>query len=163
MGISCIYLNPIGEAASNHRYNTSDYKKVDPFLGNNEDFKRLCQLAKERRIHVILDGVYSHTGDDSVYFNKKGNYEEPGAYQGEESKYYDWYDFNEDGTYKSWWGFETLPEVNELNEKFVDYIITGEDSVIKHWLKLGASGFRLDVADELPDEFIFKLRSEFAK
>lgn len=61
LGISCIYLNPIGEAASNHRYNTSDYKKVDPFLGNNEDFKRLCQLAKERRIHVILDGVYSHT------------------------------------------------------------------------------------------------------
>ena len=163
LGISCIYLNPIGEAASNHRYNTSDYKKVDPFLGNNEDFKRLCQLAKERRIHVILDGVYSHTGDDSVYFNKKGNYEEPGAYQGEESKYYDWYDFNEDGTYKSWWGFETLPEVNELNEKFVDYIITGEDSVIKHWLKLGASGFRLDVADELPDEFIFKLRSELKK
>ena len=84
LGISCIYLNPIGEAASNHRYNTSDYKKVDPFLGNNEDFKRLCQLAKERRIHVILDGVYSHTGDDSVYFNKKGNYEEPGAYQGED-------------------------------------------------------------------------------
>lgn len=163
LGISCIYLNPIGEAASNHRYNTSDYKKVDPFLGNNEDFKRLCQLAKERRIHVILDGVYSHTGDDSVYFNKKGNYEEPGAYQGEESKYYDWYDFNEDGTYKSWWGFETLPEVNELNEKFVDYIITGEDSVIKHWLKLGASGFRLDVADELPDEFIFRLRSELKK
>ena len=160
LGINCIYLNPIGEAASNHRYNTSDYKKVDPFLGNNEDFKRLCQLAKERRIHVILDGVYSHTGDDSVYFNKRGNYQEPGAYQGEESKYYDWYDFNEDGTYKSWWGFETLPEVNELNEKFVDYIITGEDSVIKHWLSLGASGFRLDVADELPDEFIFKLRSE---
>ena len=163
LGISWIYLNTIGEAASNHRYNTSDYKKVDPFLGNNEDFKRLCQLAKERRIHVILDGVYSHTGDDSVYFNKKGNYEEPGAYQGEESKYYDWYDFNEDGTYKSWWGFETLPEVNELNEKFVDYIITGEDSVIKHWLKLGASGFRLDVADELPDEFIFRLRSELKK
>lgn len=71
LGISCIYLNPIGEATSNHRYNTSDYKKVDPFLGNNEDFKRLCQLAKERRIHVILDGVYSHTGDDSVYFNKR--------------------------------------------------------------------------------------------
>lgn len=112
---------------------------------------------------MIFGWGISHTGDDSVYFNKKGNYEEPGAYQGEESKYYDWYDFNEDGTYKSWWGFETLPEVNELNEKFVDYIIAGEDSVIKHWLKLGASGFRLDVADELPDEFIFKLRSELKK
>ena len=146
-------------------YDPCDYfgGDIEGIIGNNEDFKRLCQLAKERRIHVILDGVYSHTGDDSVYFNKKGNYEEPGAYQGEESKYYDWYDFNEDGTYKSWWGFETLPEVNELNEKFVDYIITGEDSVIKHWLKLGASGFRLDVADELPDEFIFRLRSELKK
>lgn len=163
LGVSCIYLNPIGEAASNHRYNTSDYKKVDPFLGNNDDFKRLCQLAKERRIHVILDGVYSHTGDDSVYFNKKGNYQEAGAYQGKKSKYYDWYEFNEDGTYKSWWGFETLPEVDELNEKFIDYIITGENSVIKYWLNLGASGFRLDVADELPDEFIFKLRQELKK
>ena len=62
LGISCIYLNPIGEAASNHRYNTSDYKKVDPFLGNNEDFKRLCQLAKERRIHVILMGYIPTLG-----------------------------------------------------------------------------------------------------
>ena len=82
---------------------------------------------------MILDGVYSHTGDDSVYFNKKGNYEEPGAYQGEESKYYDWYDFNEDGTYKSWWGFETLPEVNELNEKFVmPFRLTNVSSTFMH-------------------------------
>lgn len=159
LGITCLYLNPIGEAASNHRYNTSDYKKVDPFLGTEEDFIRLCQSAKRKGIRVILDGVYSHTGDDSVYFNKRGNYPGKGAFQGEESPYYDWYTFDEDGGYESWWGFETLPEVNELNEKFVDYIIDGEDSVIKHWTSLGAFGFRLDVADELPDEFIFKLRN----
>ncbi|MGN0416737.1 glycoside hydrolase family 13 protein [Anaerostipes faecalis] len=158
LGVTCIYLNPIGEAASNHRYNTSDYKKVDPFLGTNEDFKRLCKIAKEKRIHVILDGVYSHTGDDSVYFNKKGNYPGYGAYQGPESPYYDWYTFHEDGTYESWWGFQSLPEVKEMNDKFVNYIITGKNSVLKHWLSLGASGFRLDVADELPDEFIFLMR-----
>ena len=111
---------------------------------------------------MILDGVYSHTGMIVSILTKREITKNQGHIKGE-SKYYDWYDFNEDGTYKSWWGFETLPEVNELNEKFVDYIITGEDSVIKHWLKLGASGFRLDVADELPDEFIFKLRSELKK
>ncbi len=158
LGVTCIYLNPIGEAASNHRYNTSDYKKVDPFLGTNEDFKRLCKIAREKRIHIILDGVYSHTGDDSVYFNKKENYPGKGAWQGPESPYYDWYHFDEDGNYDSWWGFQSLPEVDEMNEKFVNYIITGQNSVIKHWLSLGASGFRLDVADELPDEFIFTMR-----
>jgi glycosidase len=158
LGVTCIYLNPIGEAASNHRYNTSDYKKVDPILGTNEDFARLCKIAREKGIHVILDGVYSHTGDDSVYFNKKENYPEKGAFQGPESEYYDWYSFDEEGNYNSWWGFQSLPEVNELNEKFLKYIITGPDSVIKHWLTAGASGFRLDVADELPDEFIFLMR-----
>lgn len=158
LGVTCIYLNPIGEAASNHRYNTSDYKKVDPFLGTNEDFQRLCRIAEEKQIHIILDGVYSHTGDDSVYFNKRGNYKNPGAFQGADSEFYDWYTFDEEGNYESWWGFQSLPEVNELNQKFLDYIITGEESVIKHWLSLGASGFRLDVADELPDEFIFLLR-----
>lgn len=158
LGVTCIYLNPIGEASSNHRYNTSDYKKVDPFLGTNEDFKKLCKAAREKRIHIILDGVYSHTGDDSVYFNKKGNYPGKGAFQGPESPYYDWYTFDEDGNYESWWGFQSLPEVNELNEKFLNYIITGKNSVLRHWLNLGASGFRLDVADELPDEFIFKMR-----
>ena len=160
LGVTCIYLNPIGEAASNHRYNTSDYKKVDPFLGTNEDFERLCKLAKERGMRVILDGVYSHTGDDSVYFNKKGNYPEKGAWQGPQSPYYDWYTFDQDGNYDSWWGFQSLPEVNEMNLKFIDFIINGRDSVIKHWISLGAFGFRLDVADELPDEFIFEMRKE---
>lgn len=158
LGVTCIYLNPIGEAASNHRYNTSDYKRVDPFLGSNEDFQRLCRFAQEKQIRILLDGVYSHTGDDSVYFNKKGNYKTLGAFQGPESEFYDWYSFDEQGNYESWWGFQSLPEVNELNEKFLNYVITGEDSVIKHWLSLGAYGFRLDVADELPDEFIFMLR-----
>lgn len=158
LGVTCIYLNPIGEAASNHRYNTSDYKKVDPFLGTNEDFKRLCRIAREKRIHIILDGVYSHTGDDSVYFNKKENYAGKGAWQGPESPYYDWYHFDEEKNYDSWWGFQSLPEVDEMNRNFVNYIITGKNSVIKHWLSMGASGFRLDVADELPDEFIFTMR-----
>lgn len=158
LGVSCLYLNPVAESSSNHRYNTSDYKRVDPILGTESDFRRLCRLAESKGMHVVLDGVYSHTGDDSVYFNKKGNYPGVGAYQGPDSPYYDWYSFDENGNYKSWWGFNTLPEVNEMNEKFLDYVITGDDSVIKTWLERGTGGFRLDVADELPDEFISILR-----
>lgn len=134
MGISCLYLNPIVEADSNHRYNTADYKRVDPVLGTEEDFKQLCKEAEERGIRILLDGVYSHTGDDSIYFNKKGNYPEPGAFQKQNSPYDSWYDFDPDGQhYRSWWGFESLPEVNEFDPVWQDMVITGEDSVFHFW------------------------------
>ncbi len=159
LGITVIYLNPIFEAASNHRYNTSDYLKIDPILGTNEDFEKLVKECKERGIEIILDGVFSHTGDDSVYFNKYGNYEEVGAYQSKDSKYFNWYNFIEHpNSYKSWWGFETLPEIIEQNQDWVDFVIENDDSVIKTWLKKGASGYRLDVADELPDKTIEQIR-----
>ena len=163
LGVTCIYLNPIVESSSNHRYNTGDYKKVNPFLGDNEDFRELCEVARRKGIHIILDGVFSHTGADSLYFNKNGNYKSVGAYQSQDSPYYDWYSFDSRGDYKSWWGFRSLPEVNELDERFLSYIITGRNSVLKHWFNLGASGFRLDVADELPDEFIFLMRKTMKK
>lgn len=158
LGVSWIYLNPIFEAHSNHRYNTADYMKVDPGLGTNEEFKQLCTEAKALGIRVILDGVFSHTGSDSLYFNKQGRYPTFGAYQGPQSPYRDWYNFLPDGSYKSWWGFETLPECNKQSADFRRFIV-GEDGVIDHWLKLGASGFRLDVADELPDDFIAEMRT----
>jgi len=158
LGVSCIYLNPIFEAHSNHRYNTADYMKIDPLLGTKEDFVSLCERAKEKNIRIILDGVFSHTGDDSVYFNKYLRYNSVGAYNSEKSKYFDWYKFEVfPDKYKSWWGFETLPEVREENESYQDFI-AGKNGVIETWLKAGASGFRLDVADELPDCFIDKLR-----
>lgn len=109
-------------------------------------------------MRVILDGVFSHTGYDSKYFNARGHYDSVGAYQSKESPYYDWYDFSKwPNEYSSWWGIYTLPQVKEVHPKYLDYIIEGEDSVIRHWLNAGASGWRLDVADELPDEFIVKL------
>lgn len=151
LGVEVIYLNPIFEAASNHRYNTSDYMQIDPFLGTNEDFSHLCIEAKKRGIKIILDGVFSHTGSDSVYFK--------GALTGQDSPYYSWYTFlSFPDDYKSWWGFKTLPEINKNDPSWQDFIINAQDSVIKHWLKAGAAGYRLDVADELPDEIIFKMR-----
>ena len=160
LGVTVIYLNPVFEAYSNHRYDTADYKKIDPLLGMEEDFIELCKKAKERGIRIVLDGVFNHTGSDSLYFNKKGRYPEIGAYQSVDSRYYPWYRFFEyPEKYDSWWGIDTLPQVNETNSSYLDYIIRSEDSVIKHWLRCGASGYRLDVADELPDEFLEALRT----
>ena len=160
LGITCIYLNPIFEAHSNHRYNTADYLNVDPLLGTNEDFEALCMEAAKYGIGIVLDGVFSHTGSDSRYFNREGRYGEGGAYRDPNSPYRSWYDFDPKykGGYRSWWGFETLPEVNEETPSFVEFI-TGEGGVIDTWLRRGAAGFRLDVADELPDAFIEKIRT----
>ena len=158
LGVTCIYLNPIFESHENHRYNTADYMKADPLLGTNEEFEELCQEAKKYGISVILDGVFSHTGADSVYFNKNGRYPEQGAYQSKDSKYYDWYTFiNYPNVYEAWWGIDTLPNVCENNEDYTEFIC-GEEGVLHYWLSKGAAGFRLDVADELPDQFLNNLR-----
>ncbi|MBO5106719.1 MAG: glycoside hydrolase family 13 protein [Clostridia bacterium] len=158
LGVTMIYLNPIFEAHSNHRYNTANYFKIDPLLGSEEDFVSLCATAKKYGIDVILDGVFSHTGDDSLYFNAKKRYGEDGAYNNKDSKYYSWYKFKEDGRdYHSWWGVKSLPETNENDPSFTEFI-TGENGVIRYWMRRGAAGFRLDVADELPDAFLDRVR-----
>lgn len=152
LGVSVIYLNPIFKAFSNHRYDTADYKKIDDLLGNEKDFVSLTKKAHKLGISIILDGVFSHTGSRSVYFED--------AVKNENSPYKDWFQFeNYPDKYTSWWGIETLPCVNEMNENYLDFIINDEDSVIARYLKLGADGWRLDVADELPDEFISRLRA----
>ena len=160
LGVTCIYLNPIFEAHANHRYNTANYLKADPLLGTNEDFAALCAEAKKHGIRIILDGVFSHTGSDSLYFNREGRYGPGGAYRDRNSPYRSWYDFDSGyvGGYRSWWGFETLPEVEEEDPSYGNFVC-GKGGVIDTWLGLGASGFRLDVADELPDDFIEKIRA----
>ena len=164
LGITAVYLNPISKAFSNHRYDTGDYEIPDETLGTVEDFENLCKASERYGIKIILDGVYSHTGADSKYFNKYGSYDSIGAYQSEKSPYYSWYSFEKfPDKYDSWWGFRTLPNVNELEESYVGYIAENSDSVISKWLDRGAMGFRLDVADELPDEFIMRLRKALKK
>ncbi len=158
MGVTTIYLNPIFEAHSNHRYNTADYRRIDPLLGNQEDFVRLCREAKEMGIGIMLDGVFSHTGSDSIYFDREGRYDAKGAYEGPDSAYYQWFSFGEHpNSYDSWWGFDTLPNVQENTPSYRKFIC-GEDGVLDKWLSLGADGWRLDVADELPDLFLDALR-----
>ena len=158
LGVSIIYLNPIFEAHSNHRYNTADYMKIDPMLGTEDDLKRLCKEAKKLGIAIILDGVFSHTGDDSIYFNRYKRYGSVGAFESKESPYYNWYNFhNWPNRYSAWWGVPSLPETNENDKAFSEFI-TGKNGVLRKWLKCGISGWRLDVADELPDSFLDKIR-----
>ncbi|MGL5245863.1 MAG: glycoside hydrolase family 13 protein, partial [Sarcina sp.] len=155
LGISIIYMNPIFKSVSCHKYDTADYEVIDEMFGTNEDFKLLCEEGKKLNIRIILDGVFSHTGADSKYFNKFGSFESLGAYESRCSPYFQWYRFFQyPDSYECWWGFDNQPNVEELTPSYIDFIIENEDSVIAKWLKLGASGWRLDVADELPDEFI---------
>ena len=152
LGVKILYLNPIFKAWSNHRYDTADYKKIDELLGTEEDFSRLCRMAHRRGMKIILDGVFSHTGSNSIYFQL--------AISDPNSPYRSWYDFQHyPDKYTSWWGIKTLPCVNENDPSYRKFVISDEDSVIAHWLKAGADGFRLDVADELPDSFIAQLRT----
>lgn len=158
LGVGVLYLNPIFMAWSNHRYDTADYRRPDPMLGTEEDFRTLCDAAHARGMRVILDGVFSHTGSNSVYFDAKHVFGH-GAVSDPNSPYRRWYRFHRyPDDYEAWWGIRTLPCVEELDETYLHYIIEDEDSVIAHWLRLGADGFRLDVVDELPDEFVRRLR-----
>ena len=157
MGVTAIYLNPIFEAVSNHRYDTANYLHIDPILGTDQDFCDLCAAAHERGIGIILDGVFNHTGDDSIYFNRYGNYPMPGAWQGGKTPWKDAFNFNEDGTYECWWGVTNMPALNE-NSSAVRELLLGTNGVIRHWLRMGADGWRLDVADELTDGFIAEIK-----
>ena len=159
LGVTTVYLNPIFEAASNHRYNTADYLAIDPMLGKEEDFQTLCQEAHKRGMRILLDGVFNHTGSVSRYFNADGSYPDVGAAQSAQSPYYNWYHFSRwPAEYDAWWGIKTLPAVEENHPDYREFIFGGRDSVVRHWLRCGADGWRLDVADELPDDFIAQLR-----
>ena len=159
LGVTVLYFNPIFKAHSNHKYDTGDYMQIDPTFGTEEDFRALCEAAKKRGIRVILDGVFSHTGADSKYFNLYGTYGSGGAYNDPDCRYASWYQFEEwPQKYQSWWGFKTLPNIDKNNGDYRGFIIHQPDSVVAHWLHAGASGWRLDVADELPMDFIAQLR-----
>ena len=162
LGVNCIYLSPVFEAYSNHKYDTGDYMKIDEMFGGEEAFAELLKKAEEKNIGIILDGVFNHTGADSIYFNKYGRYDSLGAYQSKKSAYYSWYTFESfPYEYKSWWGIDILPKVNLDCEKCRDYFVA-EGGVVDRYSRMGISGMRLDVADELDDAFISKIKEALA-
>lgn len=161
LGVSIIYLNPIFEAWSNHKYDTADYLKIDSMYGNELDFNNLIDESRKIGINIILDGVFNHTGFDSIYFNGKSNYTSLGAYNSKESPYYGWYMFKKyPHEYSSWWGMENMPAVNKNDVDYRNFVMHDNESVIHHWMKKGVKGWRLDVVDELPEDFVYELRDE---
>ncbi|RMG10309.1 MAG: alpha-glycosidase [Planctomycetota bacterium] len=146
LGVTAIYLNPIFAAASNHRYDTSDYERIDPALGDLDTFHALRDAARERGMRLLLDGVFNHTGDTHYAFRDA-------VAKGPRSKYWDWYFF--DGgypvvrspkpNYRAWWGFGSLPQLNTKNPEVVEHLL----SVGVRWLREGAAGWRLDVPNEV--------------
>ena len=158
LGVTVLYLNPIFMARSNHRYDTADYHRIDPLLGDNEDFVALCEQARRMGIRVMLDGVFSHTGEDSVYFNRYGRFPSVGACQSTQSPYYSWYKFiRYPDEYRCWWNFHTLPEIDKSSESYRDFMFR-PGGVVRGWIEKGSSGWRLDVADELSMSFLRELR-----
>ena len=159
LGANLIYLSPIFEAYSNHKYDTGNYMKVDDMFGGDDALAELIYKARKKGIGIILDGVFNHTGADSIYFNKNSRYDSLGAYQSKESPYYSWYDFqNHPDKYTSWWGIKILPRINPDIKECGDYL-AGNGGVIDKYASMGVSGFRLDVADELSDEFISRIKT----
>ena len=164
MGVSILYINPIFRARSNHRYDTGNYEEIDPILGEDKDFDNLIAKAKKLDIHIILDGVFSHTGADSLYFNKYDRYQSIGAYQSKESAYYGWYHFNQfPDDYNCWWGFNTLPAINKDHPDYRNYLLNKDNGIFPSWIKKGANGWRLDVVDELPMDLVGQMRDSIKK
>lgn len=161
LGVTAIYLNPIALSYSNHRYDTADYLTIDPLFGGEKDLVSLIKKAHDYGIKLIFDGVYNHTGDDSVYFNKYGKFSSVGAYQSKNSKYYTWYTFQKyPNTYTSWWGINVLPTINKNSKEFEDFIL---NKVLPYYFNLGFDGIRLDVVDEIPTPFVKKIRKVVKK
>ncbi len=154
LGVETLYFCPIFEGPENHRYGTGDYEKIDPMLGTNEEFSSLCAAAHKLGMRVMLDGVFNHTAFVSKYFNGDGHYPTLGAQQSKDSPYYDWFQWEHwPNKYASWWGIYSMPTANKNNARWLEYI-TGENGIIRSWLRAGADGWRLDVADELPDSVV---------
>ena len=158
LGVGVIYLSPIFKAYSNHKYDTGNYLEVDGMFGGNEALDHLIKKAAEYDMKIILDGVFNHTGDDSLYFDKYGKYGGVGAYSSPESKYKNWFRFRSyPDDYEDWWGIKILPKLDHTNNECRAYF-TGRGGVCESYVKRGIGGWRLDVADELSDVFLDELR-----
>ncbi|MCH5159630.1 MAG: glycoside hydrolase family 13 protein [Clostridiales bacterium] len=154
LNVKTLYLNPIFAAYSNHKYDTENYEIIDPMFGNSEDFERLVAEADALGIRVILDGVFNHVGSSSKYFRE--------AIADETSPYRDWFNIYPDGSYECWWNFQTLPRINATSLGAQKYF-TGKNGIVRRWLKTGASGWRLDVVDEIADCMLDKIVSAAKK
>jgi len=152
LGATALYFNPIFQSASNHRYHTHDYYRVDPLLGGDDAFDELLAECKRRGLRVVLDGVFNHSSRGFFQFNDI--LENGGA-----SPWLDWfyvdqpagehpinaYDIRRAPGYRAWWGLHALPKFNTDNPQVREYLMR----VGEYWVRKGIDGWRLDVANEI--------------
>ena len=162
VGANTLYITPMFTAASNHKYDTADWKQIDPHFGTNDDFARLCREAAKRGIRVLPDASLNHSGADSIYFDRYGTRGGHGAFEGGKinpaSPWASWYTFDAsqkeaDKQYKGWLDVSDLPELNKADPSYRAFAYGAPDSVTRTWLRAGASGWRMDVAPWVPDDF----------
>lgn len=163
-GINSLYLNPIFQAPSNHKYDIVDYKKIDPHFGSNDEFASLVEELHENGIRIILDGVFNHTGEGHKWFNKLGIFEkDDGAFNRRDSPYHDFYTFYDwPENYEAWFGYKSLPKLNYNSEKLRSEVYKNENSVLKYWLgdPYNVDGWRFDVANMIARQDETQLHSE---
>ena len=157
IGCNALYIGPLFESGS-HGYDTTDYKKLDSRLGDNEDLKEFVKACHQEGIHVIFDGVFNHTGRDFFAFRDIRE-------NRENSRYRDWYcnvnfwgnnEYNDGFSYDNWGGYNLLAKLNQRNPEVRDYIC----DVIRFWVnEFDVDGIRLDAADVLDFDFMKAMRS----
>lgn len=159
LGITGIYLNPVFEADSNHKYDTKNYWKVDPSFGSNEDLASLVKAAHQRGIRVMLDGVFNHSGPCFAPWLDV-------LEKGPESRYYDWFMINEwpfdknrfdtrDGKFYTFAFWSKMPKLNTNNEEVIRYF----EDVCRAWVEeFDIDGIRFDVGNEVSHQFLKRLR-----
>ena len=166
LGVTALYLNPVFKAPSVHKYDTEDYRHVDPQFGGDGALLRLRHNTQQLGMRLVLDGVFNHSGDSHAWFDRH-NRGTGGACHNPESPWRDWYSFSDDGTALDWLGYASLPKLDYQSESLVNEIYRGEDSIVRHWLKApwNMDGWRLDVAADLghSPEFNHKFWKEFRR
>lgn len=150
LGVTALYLNPVFVAPSVHKYDTEDYRHVDPQFGGDQALLRLRHTTRREGMKLILDGVFNHSGDSHGWFDRH-NRGTDGACHNPSSHWRDWYSFSEEGRALDWLGYASLPKLDFSSETLINEIYRGEDSIVRHWLKApwGMDGWRLDVVHML--------------
>lgn len=153
LGVTALYLNPVFSAPSVHKYDTEDYRRVDPQFGGDRALLRLRQHTRREGIRLILDGVFNHSGDSHAWFDRHRRGAD-GACHNPGSHWREWYSFSDEGRALDWLGYSSLPKLDFSSETLVNEIYRGEESIVRHWLKAPweMDGWRLDVAHMLGEE-----------
>ena len=156
LGVTALYLNPIFQAPSVHKYDCIDYLHVDDHFGGDQALADLSKALHENGMKLILDISINHTGTAHKWFNKDLLYfdKKVGAYYNPENPERSYYTIREDGSYECWAGVPELPKLDYTSEPLRDALYRAEDSVIKKWLKppYSIDGWRFDVADVMANQ-----------